>query len=547
MKKILLSILFINLFCNIYCQNTIGTTSLNENVTDGYTLFTIHEKTYLIDNCGQLINSWTSNFPPGNAVYLLDDGSILRAGKTSSNNVPIGGQGGVIEKYDWDGNLTWQYFIDTPTQRQHHDIYPMPNGNILILAAELMSEAEALQAGRNPANLSSSNLYNEQIIEVTPVGMSDATVVWEWNVKDHLIQDYDMSLDNFGVVADNPNLLDINYTSSGSDSANWLHVNSIQYDETLDQIVISSRNVSEIYIIDHSTTTAEAATGSGGIYGKGGDFLYRWGNPEAYKRGTSADRKLFGQHFPHFIRNSVADNGKLIVFNNGNGRNPSFSEVYVLNPPSTSPGFYSDPSVNTQPYGPLTPDYIYSATNPEDFYSPIISGAQRLSNGNTLIMEGTKGKIFEIDASNNILWEYIIPVNASNGNSQSQGTDPVSFPNNSFRATKYAPSYSAFSGRDLTPGQPIESNSDIASCLFALNSESYIEKNILIFPNPVLDFVNISSDFSIEKIEVLNITGQLITNIKNQNRLDISALKKGVYFLRMTIEGKFITKKIIKN
>ena len=223
---------------------------------------------------------------------------------------------------------------------QHHDIYPLPHGNILVLAATIMTNAEAVQAGRNPANLVDGNLFNEQIVELQPVGNNSANIVWEWNIKDHLIQDFDGSKDNFGSVESNPQLLDINFLGSLSGINNWLHVNSIQYNADLDQIVLSSRHMNEIYIIDHSTSTAEAATSSGGIYNKGGDFLYRWGNPQAYRQGDQNDQKLFGQHYPHWIPNGLADAGKLILFNNGFSRTPSFSEVFILDPPTDSPGFY---------------------------------------------------------------------------------------------------------------------------------------------------------------------------------------------------------------
>ena len=62
-------------------QNTIGNISINNDAYDGYTLFTIHYKTYLINNCGQVINEWTSEFLPGNAVYLLPNGNLLRASR----------------------------------------------------------------------------------------------------------------------------------------------------------------------------------------------------------------------------------------------------------------------------------------------------------------------------------------------------------------------------------------------------------------------------------------------------------------------------------
>ena len=248
-----------------YSQNTVGTTEIFEGFYEGFTLFTVSTETYLINNCGEVINQWTSSFPPGNSVYLLENGNILRAGRTSSSDITFGGQGGVVEIFDWDGNLTWQYFYDTPMMRQHHDVFPMPNGNVLILAATRMSNAEAIQAGRDPNLLPQSDLYNEQIIEVTPLGINGATIVWEWNVKDHLIQDYDASKDNFGDISLRPEKININFLNGGSGASNWLHYNSIQFNPVLNQIVLSSRNLSEIYIIDHSTTTAEAASNSGGL------------------------------------------------------------------------------------------------------------------------------------------------------------------------------------------------------------------------------------------------------------------------------------------
>ena len=523
-------------------QNTIGVLKNNTNSFNGYTLFTSQTETYLINNCGEVVNQWSSSFPPGNAVYLLEDGSLLRACKIENTNIAFGGTGGRIEKYDWDGNLLWEYNYSNSTMVQHHDIYPLPNGNILVLAATIMTNAEAVQAGRNPANLVDGNLFNEQIVEIQPVGNNSANIVWEWNIKDHLIQDFDGSKDNFGSVESNPQLLDINFLGSLSGINNWLHVNSIQYNADLDQIVLSSRHMNEIYIIDHSTSTAEAATSSGGIYNKGGDFLYRWGNPQAYRQGDQNDQKLFGQHYPHWIPNGLADAGKLILFNNGFSRTPSFSEVFILDPPTDSPGFYMY-TQNTA-YGPNSPDYTY--TNPVDpinFFSRILSSAQRLPNGNTLICDGDSGYFFEIDASENIVWEYINP--SSTEGILTQGDNPENFANTVFRAIKYAPEYSAFNGRDLTPGNPIEQNPDLSNCDI-LSIDDHTFSNLKVYPNPTSTSVEISSNSIIDKIEVYNMLGAKINSIQNSNKIYLNDYKSGIYIIKIYSGNLSTVRKIIK-
>ena len=452
MKKKLLCLFLLLDIITSNSQNTVGTTFITEDVYDAFTLISANTKAYLINNCGEVVNEWTSAYIPGNAVYLLPNGNLLRAGRVQDNSSDIvfGGQGGIVELFDWDGNLIWSFLYNSNQERQHHDVFPMPNGNVLILAATVISSAEAILAGRDPNSLPENRLYNEQIIEVEPIGTNQANIVWEWNVKDHLIQDIDNSKDNFGDVSMNPGKLDINFLNGGSGTANWLHFNSIQYDEILNQIVISSRNLSEIYIIDHSTTTTEAATSSGGTYGKGGDFLYRWGNPQSYRQGSEADRILYGQHYPHYISQGLNDEGKLILFNNGRDRTPSFSEVMIIEPPATIPGFYN--YTPDTAFGPTNADYIYEdqSASPSPFYSSIVSSAQRLPNGNTLICEGQFGEIFEIDSNDNKVWEYINPVHNLNGNISSQG-DPPPGVNILFRAIKYAPDFPAFIGRDLTP------------------------------------------------------------------------------------------------
>ena len=182
-----------------------------------------------------------------------------------------------------------------------------------------------------------------------------------------MVQEFDPSKLNYGVVANNPQLLDINFYA-GNGKKDWLHCNSIDYNEELDQIVIGSRTLSELYIIDHSTTTAEAATNSGGNSGKGGDILYRWGNPVAYNSGTTSDQQLFGQHNVHWIDKNYKDGGKLILFNNGEGR--GFSSIDILNPPTDGNGDYF---LATNTFGPSSVEWTYTDPNPTNFYASYIS------------------------------------------------------------------------------------------------------------------------------------------------------------------------------
>ena len=529
----------------LYSQNTVGVITNTTNAYNGYTLFTSHKQTYLINNCGEVINQWTSNYTPGNSVYLLENGNLLKTGSTPSTDIVFGGQGGVVELYSWEGLLIWQYFYDTPQYRQHHDVFPMPNGNILILAAKVLTNAEAIQAGRNPALLTEGVLYTEQIVEVQPVGSNQANIVWEWDMKNHLVQDFDASKSNYGVVSQNPSKLDINFTNGGTGVANWLHVNSVQYNATLDQIILSSRNLSEIWIIDHSTTTAEAATSTGGLYGKGGSILYRWGNPQAYDRGSESDRKLFGQHYPHWIPNELIDGGKLMVFNNGNGRQPQYSEVQILNPPTSAPGFYIlEPNTT---YGPETADYTYAdnATTPANFSSHILSGADRLPNGNIFICEGINGRFFEIVQHENIVWQYINPVHNITGAVASQGSNPPLL-RQLFRGIKYGADYPAFEGKDLTPGSPIELNSGANVACGTLGVLAPTLSDLRLSPNPTTGIVTINADTTFEKIEVYNLLGSKIMTVSGSKNVNLSDVASGVYLFKLFAGGDFITKKIIK-
>ncbi len=206
----------------------------------------------------------------------------------------------------------------------------------------------------------------------------------------------------------------------------------------------------EVWIIDHSTTTAEAAGHTGGRAGQGGDLIYRWGNPAAYGRGTSQDQQLVQQHDAEWIPDGYPGAGHVTIFNNGYDRGWSSLEEIV--PRLGADGRYVLPA--GQAFGPERPVWHYEAENRIDFFSAEISGASRLPNGNTLVCAGVVGHLFEVTPAGEMVWQYVNPV--VRGGILAQGELPGKdvrghLYNAVFKVHRCAPDYAGLAGRDLSP------------------------------------------------------------------------------------------------
>ena len=389
---------------------------LSQEITNGMVLFTPYNSqdsinvTYLTDHHFNEINTWEheQNLVPASMPYLNQDSTIWYPCKSTNPTMVSGGVGGLIQKLDWNNNIIWEFSMSNDSLQHHHDIEPMPNGNILIIAWSRKNLHDAQSMGRELIETPLQQMWSESIFEIKPIGSDSAEIVWEWHLWDHLVQDINPNLSNYGVVSEHPELLNINLgqvgfgmSSFGSDNADWIHFNSIDYNPYLDQIVLSSRMMNEIYIIDHSTTTQEAASHSGGNSGKGGDFLYRWGNPQNYDRGTDADRILGSQHSVNWIDTDYPGEGNLIIFNNlqfGNN-----SAIIEISTPNDFDGNYN--LNNLEPYGPESWDWMFY--EPSTVMPQIIqSGAHRLENGNTFITTFNNAKMIEVNMDGDIVLEY---------------------------------------------------------------------------------------------------------------------------------------------
>ncbi len=416
----------------------------------GYTLVSPlqSKSTFLIDMDGRAVKTWNTDSTPSSLAYLLENGDLLRAG--AAPNPPFGqtaGGGGKMQRFNWNGELVWDFSFGTATAQQHHDFALLPNGNILLLVKEKKTAAEAIAAGRIPTAVEGTEVQPDSLIEIKPAGKTGGDVVWEWHLWDHLIQDFDKDKSNYGDVAAHPERVDINYNVTSGQRANpdWTHFNAVTYNAELNQVLVSLRNFSEIWIIDHSTTTRESASHAGGRGGKGGDLLYRWGNPRVYRAGTAEDQRLYGQHNAHWIPKGLSGAGHLLIFNNGDTRPGShYSSIEEIVLPADSNGRYSFGSGKS--YGPDRAVWSYSAPNPTDFYSTNISGAQRLPNGNTLICAGAPGIIFEITPQKKVVWQYNLPAFGGRGGANARQV---------FRAYRFGPDYAGLAGKPLVAGKPL--------------------------------------------------------------------------------------------
>ena len=501
---------------------------------DGYNLLYPERQptVYLLDNCGQIVHRWEDEeeFIPGKVAYLRPDGTLVKT-KLRKNvtgaGIQGGGQGAYVEIRSWDNELLWQFEQNDSTARLHHDITPMPNGNILMISWEYYSQEEALAVGRDSSKLTQGRLWPDYILEVNPALDS---VVWEWHIMDHVIQDYDANKLNYGVVGEHPELIDLNWdTNEGR--ADWTHVNSIDYNEGLDQILISVPRFNEFWIIDHSTTTAEAAGHEGGRSGRGGDLLFRWGNPATYRHGDAFDQKLFFQHDVHWVDDFVEEDfpyyGRIALFNNRVDEHYSNAGILSVD---------FDTLMQTYDWSvPEDFDEVFIHPQPEMMLSGIMSGIQLLPNGNVLICVARPGYIFEMTPDNQIVWEYKTPF--SDGQPVEQGTVLSTSDNVTFLLQRYPADYSAFDGRDLTSQGYIEINADEDYCALVLeNNETGDARNISIYPNPVTTVLKIEGDFAkSRRLSIVDVFGT--TQIEYQTTdarvatIDVSRLHPGLYFL----------------
>ena len=439
-------------------ERTVGVLERDDaKMQTGLTLLCAGRETYLLDEDGREVHRWRAPRPVF-AAYLLPSGNLLRDGSESIDapSFQAGGAAGVVEEVTWDGEVVWSWAaLPYEAYLTHHDLEPMPNGNVLVMCWERKTKEQAIAAGRRPDLLPDGELWNNLIIELKPDLMKKtAREVWRWSAWDHLVQDFDAGRANFGDVWGNPGRVDINYAPAGGKSAlrnrdlllpeaqrpgnpsglvtfrskaqhthavsgtgekDWLHANSVSYDAARELVLIGVNIFCEVWIVDHATSTAVAATAEGGRRGKGGEILCRFGNPRAHRGGGAGDQTLYTPHSPNFVADADGGDCEVLLFNNGRAPDRLWSTVEQWRLPSVALGHKGlgyEPDTARDPTAKPTLTWKYGpgASRRDSFYCTHISGCQRLPNGNTLVTLGPQGIVFEVTAAGEHVWRYVSPV-----------------------------------------------------------------------------------------------------------------------------------------
>jgi len=489
--------------------------------------------TYLIDENQQIAHTWNMTSECNYTVQLKKNGNLIRGTKNPGNILGGAAEAGKVQEIAPDGSVVWEYVYSSSDYLSHHDL-TLIGDNVLLTAWEVKSASEVANAGYT-GNVGNSGKWPTHFIELEPDGNGGANIIWEWHIWDHLCQDVDPNKPNYtSDISDHPELIDINMIQSpggggggGGQGGDWFHINGVDYNEDLDQIAFSSRFASEIYIIDHSTTTNEAASHAGGNSGMGGDILYRWGNPSNY--GISGQQVIpDAVHDVRWIEDDGRPNsGYLQIFNN-KGISSNQSSIDGIETPIDPNNPYKYERVSGQAFEPFsyTTRDICQYLDQGNFVNgsaPGQSASDRMSNGNIYINasggQGGDGVMYEIDPSGNLIWGPHFAIGSNNG---------------AQKGFRYECDYEGIQALE-----PYMNNTSSTSCFDQTDFENiFQEKHFSIYPNPTNRFVNIRLNKYFKSIYIYNILGEKILEnifLVNQNEVefDFQGFQNGLYMIRL--------------
>ena len=556
MKKLILLFIVVSSTLTLFAQECFFTPTEtrywnSSKAYNGYTLFGSGGTSYLIDMEGHVIHSWKIGTNP----RFTEGGTLLDAvgGDPSNSNV--------WRELDWNGNTVWTYTEKRTNYHPHHDFVKIYNPKLgdstfMYIANKDYTSAQCLAAGANPALAQGGSYTGVQLDVVVEVNRT-GKIIWEWAFFDHVVQDFDATKTaTYGVVKNTPGKININMTGNPLKS-DWLHCNSMDYNQTLDQVVINSVH-GEFYVIDHGNTFVknDSAASVTLAASSAGNFLYRFGDPYKYGQGlapsfftnpektSTGNKQIGGAHDIQWIKPGLNGGGNFLIFNNGQNLYEMTPQSYIveinpfLNSSGTKNSTYVDPP--TAGYNILSPansnlmkekkniskqiTWMYSSKNNTSFFSTIGSSAQRLPNGNTFVCAMNSGHFFEVcPADTSIVWEYINPFTRSGIKKIKTDTYPTD--NAAFRAYRYTASHPALAGHDLTPGKTMTGYDPSYLVPADITSIQKIAEQInngvfsQNYPNPFSVNTNIEFELPTDQklsVVIYDLNGKAVRNLANR-------------------------------
>lgn len=350
-----------------------------EKTFDGYTLITympardaaeayeVPCEVFLMDMQGAKVHSWKTPYP---AWYsrLTTDGHLVTAMRYAKatperpgyGDLFMGGATGMLMELDWEGNIVFEHF----DPNMHHDFRKLPNGNYIYVGWERVPAdlAKKVRGGQKGTELKGGIMYCDYFREVDASGQS----VWEWHGFEH----FDPDIDIIGAI---------------HPREEWTHVNDV--DVMPDGNILSdTRHTDGAFIIDRDS----------------GEIIWRWGNvayldPETglvEHRNFRENDTLGGPHDTHLIAEGLPGEGNMLVYDNGMYR--YHSRAVEVDIRTGEVVWESD-----QDYG------LEGYTRGRIHFSPFISSADRMPNGNTVICAGGNGVVFEVTMEKEVVWQWV--------------------------------------------------------------------------------------------------------------------------------------------
>ncbi|MDR1321758.1 MAG: aryl-sulfate sulfotransferase [Gracilibacteraceae bacterium] len=387
-----------------------------EKCWNGFTVFGVTGMgAVLMDMNGAEMRVWKGVY--GFPHKLFPGGYLM--GAHGERNPAYGFQDTLdLVQWDWDGNIVWKYdgteYIEDPGEkagwqaRQHHD-YQREGNPVGYYAPGLDPKTDGgstlVLCHRNVSNPKISNylLVDDIIVETDWEGKK----IWEWACSDHFDElGFDQTAKNS--LYHNPNL-----RTGGTLMGDWMHINSMselgpnkRYDAGDERfhpknIICDGRETNILFIIDKKT--GKIVWKVGPDYSQGPEKKLGW---------------IIGQHHAHMIPKGLPGEGNILVYDNG-----GWAGYGAVNPASKdgTKNAWRD-YTRILEFNPVNMEIVWQHTPAEDghsmpfnnshFYSPFVSSAQRLPNGNTLICEGSEGRFLEVTAAHETVWEYLSPYNS---------------------------------------------------------------------------------------------------------------------------------------